>query len=240
MALVAFASAKGSPGVTTLARALAGVWPRPALLVELDPAGGDLAARGGFALEPGLASLALAARSGLNPEMLASHTQTLPDGASLVVAPVHPWQVGAALEVVAASLAPAAAGLAGVDVLADCGRLDGSSPVLGVVEKADAVVLVARPTLDGLAHLQPWLDRLGDGDGDVGVVLIGAGDYDPKEVSQALAVPTLGVVADDLRGARLACAAGVDRARRTLFVRSAAGLAADLDRRLQAVQAVAR
>jgi hypothetical protein len=238
MALVALASAKGSPGVTTLARALAGLWPRPALLLELDPAGGDLAARGCLALDPGLASLALAARSGLSPEMLASHAQTLADGASLVVAPVHPAQVGAALEVVGASLVPVAAGLAGVDMLADCGRLEDSSPVLGVAEKADAVVLVARPTLDGLAHLQPWLGRLGDR--DVGVVLIGAGDYDPKEVSQALAVPTLAVVADDLRGARLACAEGVDRARRTLFVRTAAALAADLGRRLQAVQAVAR
>ena len=41
MPLIVVASDKGSPGVTTTAITLAAVWPRRALLAELDPSGGD-------------------------------------------------------------------------------------------------------------------------------------------------------------------------------------------------------
>ena len=64
MALIVLASDKGSPGVTTTAITLAAVWPRRALLAELDPSGGDVALRlrgprgrpavaGGRAAQPG-------------------------------------------------------------------------------------------------------------------------------------------------------------------------------------------
>jgi hypothetical protein len=69
--LIVMASAKGSPGVTTTALALATVWPRQVLLAECDPVGGDIVA--GFlraAVPPsgGLLDVALAARRGLTPE----------------------------------------------------------------------------------------------------------------------------------------------------------------------------
>src|SRR5207244_2826784 len=50
MTAVAWCSAKGSPGVTTAVQLVAGAWPagRPLLIVEADPAGGDLAARLGL------------------------------------------------------------------------------------------------------------------------------------------------------------------------------------------------
>ena len=41
MAVIALASASGSPGVTTTALGLAMLWPRPVLLVEADPTGGS-------------------------------------------------------------------------------------------------------------------------------------------------------------------------------------------------------
>lgn len=41
MAVVALASASGSPGVTTTALGMALLWPRPVLLVEADPTGGS-------------------------------------------------------------------------------------------------------------------------------------------------------------------------------------------------------
>ena len=41
MAVIALASASGSPGVTTTALGLALLWPRPVLLVEADPTGGS-------------------------------------------------------------------------------------------------------------------------------------------------------------------------------------------------------
>ena len=58
--LVAMVSVKGAPGVTTLAVGLATRWPRgEAVVVEADPAGGDLSARFGLAHDPGLAAMAL-------------------------------------------------------------------------------------------------------------------------------------------------------------------------------------
>ena len=43
--IVTVCSDKGSPGVTTLAVAIGLVWPVPRLVLEADPAGGDLAFR---------------------------------------------------------------------------------------------------------------------------------------------------------------------------------------------------
>ena len=65
--LIALCSAKGAPGVTTSALALALSWPRPVILAELDPAGGDvLAGYGRGELSAGgLADLELAARCGV-------------------------------------------------------------------------------------------------------------------------------------------------------------------------------
>ena len=84
MALIAIASDKGAPGVTTAALALAAVWPRPVLLAECDPAGGDLVYRfpavGGGHLDPrrGVLSLAVVARRGMQPQQVWEHVQKLP------------------------------------------------------------------------------------------------------------------------------------------------------------------
>ena len=40
--LIAVVSSKNSPGATTTSLALTLAWPRPALLAELDPRGGDI------------------------------------------------------------------------------------------------------------------------------------------------------------------------------------------------------
>src|SRR2546429_3663151 len=89
MALVAIASDKGAPGVTTASVVLAAVWPRPVLLAECDPAGGDLlyrflAADGRLDPGRGLLSLAVAARRGLRPEQVWEHTQTLRGGLAVL------------------------------------------------------------------------------------------------------------------------------------------------------------
>ncbi|MDF0752962.1 hypothetical protein NLU14_22305, partial [Marinobacter sp. 71-i] len=69
--LISIASVKGSPGVTSTALALAAVWPRPVVLLEADPSGGDLAYRckaahgGPVAANKGLLQLAAAVRGGL-------------------------------------------------------------------------------------------------------------------------------------------------------------------------------
>ena len=66
MGLYAVCAAKGSPGVSTAAVALGMTWARPAVVADLDPAGGDLSLRyrdvEGRPLDPdrGLMSLAAA------------------------------------------------------------------------------------------------------------------------------------------------------------------------------------
>src|SRR5438876_11522565 len=86
MALIAIASDKGAPGVTTAALALAAVWPRPVLLAECDPAGGDLVYRfpalGGGHLDPRrrVLSLAVVARRGMQPQQVREAVQKLPGG----------------------------------------------------------------------------------------------------------------------------------------------------------------
>src|SRR5436190_24003786 len=88
MSLVMVASVKGSPGVTTLGLALAATWPRPALLAELDPEGGDLryrlrAADGErFSASPGLSTYAAEIMDG--PDVRA-HVQELPGGLPVLV-----------------------------------------------------------------------------------------------------------------------------------------------------------
>ncbi len=70
MTLVSVCSAKGSPGVSTFAAALAALWPQESLLADLDPAGSDLIwryrAATGEPLDPdrGLLSLGVAVRPG--------------------------------------------------------------------------------------------------------------------------------------------------------------------------------
>ncbi len=102
--LIVLGSVKGSPGVSTFSLALAARWPGAAkrVLVECDPAGGDLAARYDLALLPGLVSLAAARRgsgaaTGADGESLWSHTQVLPGGLPVLVAPPGGEQARAAL-----------------------------------------------------------------------------------------------------------------------------------------------
>ena len=98
MALIAVTADKGAPGVTTACVALAAVWPRPVLLAEADPSGGDLIYRlpaaGGGQLDPGrgLLSLAVAVRRGLEPAQAWEHTQKLHGGLDLLVGVVTPEQ----------------------------------------------------------------------------------------------------------------------------------------------------
>jgi hypothetical protein len=63
MALIALISAKGSPGVTTTALALALTWTSPVILAECDPSGGSVLPgflRGQLGTDRGLMPLAAA------------------------------------------------------------------------------------------------------------------------------------------------------------------------------------
>ena len=120
MGYIAFASAKGSPGVTTAVAALAATWPadRELVVAEVDPAGGDLVVRFDLATEPGLVSLAAAGRRELGPDTLVAHTQDLAGAGArrrvrprrVLVAPVSADQAAAALTALRGALSTTLAG----------------------------------------------------------------------------------------------------------------------------------
>ena len=207
MAFIAFASAKGSPGVTTSVAALAATWPsdRDLLVVEADPSGGDLVVRFDLATEPGLVTLAAAGRRELGAGTLLAHIQQLPPlGADvtarrlLLAAPVAADQAGAALSSLRGSLARTLDQV-DLDVLVDCGRIDPGSPALELASDADLLVMVARPVVAEVHHLA---SRLGSVKHQaLSVLMVGEQPYPVSEVATAVAASPLGTLAADARAA---------------------------------------
>jgi MinD-like ATPase involved in chromosome partitioning or flagellar assembly len=166
--LYAVCAAKGSPGVSTAAVALALTWGTPAVVADLDPAGGDLALRyrddAGRPLDPdrGLLSLAAAVRRGSEGADVGEHLQSGGGGLGglpLLVGVSRPEQVtalGTSWQYVAHSLAT----LPGHDVLADCGRVLPGSATMPVLTRADAILILTRPSLEELYHLRERLRAL--------------------------------------------------------------------------------
>jgi len=190
-----------SCGVTTLAIGLAATWPseREVLLVEADPAGGTLAAAAGWSPEPGLVSLAAAARRGGDPTMVWDHCQHLPGGAAVLAGPALADQARSALGMLGAVMARLHE--LDADVLVDCGRLDPASAAFATWEHAGRRVLVGRPHLPDLQALATWLDACAVDVGQVGLVMVGDGPYHDVEIAETLGSEVLTRVAWDQRAA---------------------------------------
>jgi MinD-like ATPase involved in chromosome partitioning or flagellar assembly len=238
MRLAAVCSAKGSPGVTTTALAIAVADPLGAtsLLVEADPAGGDLASRLGIPCEPGLASLAAAGRRRLDAELVEKHCQRV-GGVDIVAAPAGASSARAALKVLDGGFVQALKEQPERVVICDAGRLDASSIALDLVKAADMVLVLTRCVFADLAHLaeeQSWWRGLGP---PVALVLSEAAGaerrerYPAAEISSALDFEVLGSVAWDPKG--VAALFGHRReVRRSALVQSAHSLVAALVQRL--------
>lgn len=224
MSLVAFGSAKGSPGATTAAVATASMWPaldgRRTVLVEADVDGGVLAIRYGLGREPGLTSMAAAARNGLARGDLWAHAQTLATGLAVVVSPDSPSEAAAALSASASTFGPWLSGLPDVDCIVDVGRLSERSPSWEVARSADVFVMVARPTADQSQSAAERLTRLRHDGVAAGWCLIGERPYTASDIESAYGIPVFGVLADDPRGAVTVGAAAGSARRRSIIDRS--------------------
>jgi MinD-like ATPase involved in chromosome partitioning or flagellar assembly len=237
MSVIALTSAKGSPGVTTTALALAAVWPRRPLVAECDPIGGDLAYRFRQAPTPGLITLGPAARRGLSPADVWTHTQIISGSLPVLLGVLQPEQA-LALGPLWDEL-PAAFAKVGTDVLIDCGRLYQTSPALPLVSTADLVIVMALPDAPGVTHVKGLLEMLARTGTIASIVLAGERPYRASEVRAALAergvtADLLGVMAQDRAAARrLAGDPGSDRAlARSALIRSARQLAEAIGARL--------
>jgi hypothetical protein len=159
VALIAVAADKGSPGVTTSAVALAAVWPRPVLLAECDPAGGDLAFRlpaadrGRLDTRRGLLSLAVAARRGMAPGQVWEHVQKVHGGLD-VLAGVTSAEQAAGLQALWGTVGTVLAGLPEADVIADCGRIGVDGPFYDLLAQASATLLITGASLGEVIRLR--------------------------------------------------------------------------------------
>jgi MinD-like ATPase involved in chromosome partitioning or flagellar assembly len=235
---IAFASAKGSPGVTTAVAALAATWPadRELVVAEVDPAGGDLVVRFDLATEPGLVSLAAAGRRELGPDTLLAHTQELAGLAHAhvrprraLVAPVSADQAAAALTALRGALSTTLAAL-DTDVLVDCGRLDPQSPAFEVATRAELLVMVTQPVVAEVHHLAARLATVRSATA-VSVLLVGERPYSVSEVAEAVGANPLGTLPADGRSAAALAGGHVNVARalrRSGLLRDAGAIAAGL------------
>lgn len=174
--------------------ALSAAWPggdaRPTV-IEADRSGGDAALRFGLTPDPGLRSLAAAARSSADTSLLAAHTRTVGPGAvPVVTAPelAEPagsavWALMPLLERLAESEEP---------VLLDLGLVCASDrETMQLLELCEVLLLVARPDAAqlGRARASGWLREQRFG---VRAVLVGEADTD--EVEKLIGVPVAGVL----------------------------------------------
>jgi hypothetical protein len=212
MAVYALISVGGSPGVTTTALSLALTWPRPVIVAECDPSGGDVLAGlfAGYLRAPrGLLSVAFDAGRGAGSIAAELSSQLLPldDSGTRMLLPGFgdPRQ--------ALGLAPVwpaiAVGLASLDadVIADCGRFDsGVHQPLSVLAQARVVVIVMRPSLRQVAAAGPRIDMASQvvgGRDRLAVLLVGSGPLRSNDISKSLGIRVLGSLPGDLATARL-------------------------------------
>lgn len=212
MSLLALGSAKGSPGVSTAALALAAVWPpaKSVIVAEVDPAGSALAPRFALPYDRGVSSLAPASRRRFLAAEISEHAQVLPIGMGrpevLVLVGVRGAEQSRVLHRFWEAFATAAAGMDEPDVIADCGRLAPESPAMGVATRAHMTLLLTRPDVEGVVQAQlraTALQEVGVEPERLAVVVIGKEPYSQAEVAEALDVPVLGTLASDAKMAKV-------------------------------------
>ncbi|MFI2373166.1 hypothetical protein [Streptomyces sp. NPDC018833] len=211
MAVVAIAGGPGAPGVTTTALALLLTWPlqagRRVILAECDPDGGAVLAGALAGRTPGpygLRNLAVADRQGQLGEAFWRQLIDLSDeGMDRLLLPglTDPAQVSS-LAYTWGKLAALFAGIERTepshDVIIDLGRSGAFGASAPLVHKADAVLIVVRPTLRGIHAAQPRvralrtdLEEAGAGADCLGIVVVDNGLYSTSEVAEQLEAPVV-------------------------------------------------
>ena len=206
--IIGMVSAKGSPGVTTSALAVASTWPRPVVVVEADPFGGDVrAGLGGGEWPPGtgLMELIVDLRSLAPHAAVRRQAHQFAPHAPAVVAGLG--RAGQAASVPWDRLATALKS-AGCDAVADCGRFAPTDGVVPLLAACDVVIVVCRSSLRAVraaARLVPVIQSgVGAGplDPRVSLLVIAPGaPYPAADIAQCCRLPLLGDLPDDARSA---------------------------------------
>lgn len=228
--MVGLFSLAGSPGVTTLALALASTWPAPgtARVVEADASGGDVAAWWRLPPWPGVVDLAAASRSGQDHEVdVSSFCQVLPGGLRVCVAPPTAERTAGAVGV----LAHNHTALAEERTVVDLGRVASNTPSAALVEACDLAVLVTTGDVAQLKRVKESVPGLRACCSELGIAVIGAG-RSAGEIADAVGLPVWARLPYDPRTAAFLRGQGeVSRAHRRPLVTAARALACTLEGR---------
>lgn len=180
--------------MTSTALALAAVWPRQVVVLEADPAGGDLAYRceaayGGLLYtERGALTLAAAMRDGLaDPDAITAQAQLLACGVN-VIPGVESVAQARGVGALWSTIAEACQG-AEVDVIADLGRIDRTSAVMPLAKAATVFLPVAATTFDSVMHLDKGLQDLvpalvSDARARIMPLLVGRDEYAASDLAE--------------------------------------------------------
>ena len=241
--LISLVSAKGSPGVTASTLALASVWPRTAVVVDVDPQGGDVlvgVGGGRHAAGRGIVEVLVEARHGDLLAALGRHvTRPVPHGPPVLAGFGAPGQ---AATVPWAPLADLLDGLPDTDVLADCGRYNPGHTITALLRRSRLTLVVTgsslravRATTRVVAQLRAELSLAPDDDESLGLLVIGPDrPYSVDEIEdgcQAEVVGTLPYAPDAARVWTDGAHPGRSF-RRSALLRAAGDLAGELNARL--------
>lgn len=216
MALISFASVSGSPGITSTLVGLTRTWPRPVILVEADIAKASSILpgylRGQVDHSRGLTPISILSQRGqLTPRAIQDQAVPLGDNKRLLPGLSNLTAAAAAGRTFWNSLGENLAAYSGqgADVLVDLGRLGIRDDRDTLLQLADLVVLVARPTLPDIAAIRDRVDGVRQVLTQVGrekwlgLLLIDSpdGPYRDSEIAKALGVPVIARIAHDPRSA---------------------------------------
>lgn len=209
MAVVACASASGSPGVTTTVLALGIDWPRPVVIVEADPTAGSAILAGYFhaQVEPsgGLVGLMVALRDERLAARLPSALVPVPGTAVQVLPGIQARANAAGLAALWLPLLDALRDLedTGTDVLVDVGRIAPVGSPEPLVYGADALLLVTGSNLPSAMKTRALAAEVTERrPAGVGLLVVGPDrPYEAGEVAEAVGLPVVGRVAWDSRAA---------------------------------------
>lgn len=211
MALLAFTSANGSPGVTTTALGLALSWPRPVVLVDADPTGAHAIPAGYFRgaqlpTSATIVDLAIAHRQGQLAEALPRMLMPIPESNVQYLAGPQKHSQARGLTALWEPLTAALKGLErnGQDVIVDTGRLGLEGFPMTLFTNADLALLVTRSTLPSLVAAASWaetlreiFDRIG-ATSSLASAVIGTGQpYRPAVITKTLGLPVAATIAAD-------------------------------------------
>lgn len=203
--MISFVTGTGSPGATTTALAIGCEWPRTAIVLDVDPAGGDIPAglgRGQWPIGAGLMDVVVESRTVPVETALRRHVYQPARHSPFALAGFG--SIGQAAGVPWERVVGPLARLSDADVLADCGRYLPTDGVRPLIEASDVVVLVTGSSLRAArsgARLVPLLRDAIDiarGQADLSLLVVGPDrPYASAEIAQGCGLPLLGEIPFD-------------------------------------------